>query len=332
MLKWCIIGSGDVVERLVGNSLNIKNNSKIISILSDNTDQARKVANKIDVKEIYLNTSKNIKKIQNDKNINSIYIATPPNYHFYYIQKFCRFKKNIVCEKPLVRNNKEIVKIKKLRIRYKFNLLTCFYRRYLNRFIYIKKLLDKNFIGKIVFFETRYFHNHKNHPTANIKNKIIPWRFKKEISGGGNIMDMGIHSLDLIDYLIGEIESANSFNNNFKKNFNVEDTTVINLKLKNGIIGQGSWCSISPVKEDYFKIYGLKGNIKFSTNYSEDNFLYIYKNNKIKKIKLTYDLPLHKNMMKNFINLLIKNNKIRKYTFAKNGIKTMEILNKIIKL
>ena len=61
MLKWCIIGSGDVVERLVGNSLNIKNNSKIISILSDNADQAKKVANKIDVKEIYLNTSKNPK-------------------------------------------------------------------------------------------------------------------------------------------------------------------------------------------------------------------------------------------------------------------------------
>ena len=29
MLKWCIIGSGDVVDRLVGNSLNIKNNSKV---------------------------------------------------------------------------------------------------------------------------------------------------------------------------------------------------------------------------------------------------------------------------------------------------------------
>ena len=65
MLKWCIIGSGDVVERLVGNSLNIKNNSKIISILSDNTDQARKVANKIDVKEIYLASCSSSKEHSN---------------------------------------------------------------------------------------------------------------------------------------------------------------------------------------------------------------------------------------------------------------------------
>ena len=79
----------------------------IISIISDNTKQARNVAKKINVREIYLNTSKNIKKIQNDKNINSIYIATPPNYHFYYINKFCKFKKNIICEKPLVKNKKK---------------------------------------------------------------------------------------------------------------------------------------------------------------------------------------------------------------------------------
>ena len=46
-------------------------------------------------------------------------------------------------------------------------------------------------------------------------------------------MDMGIHSLDLIDFLIGEIDAVSSFNNNYKKIFNVEDTTVINLKLKN---------------------------------------------------------------------------------------------------
>lgn len=332
MLKWCIIGSGDVVDRLVGNSLNIKNNSKVISIISDNTKQARNVAKKINVREIYLNTSKNIKKIQNDKNINSIYIATPPNHHFYYINKFCKFKKNIICEKPLVKNKKEITNIKKLTKKYKFNLLTCFYRRYLDRFIYIKKLIQKNTIGKIIFFETRYFHNHNNHPTAKIKNKVIPWRFKKEISGGGNIMDMGIHSLDLIDFLIGEIDAVSSFNNNYKKIFNVEDTTVINLKLKNGIIGLGSWCSISPDKEDYFKIYGLKGTIKFSTNFSEDNNLYISINNKIKKVRLHYNLPLHKKMMENFVKILQRNNRLRKYTFNENGIKTMEILSKILKL
>ena len=52
-------------------------------------------------------------------------------------------EKNIICEKPLVIKSDELNKLNKLKERYKFNLLTCFYRRYLSRFLYIKKFLIK---------------------------------------------------------------------------------------------------------------------------------------------------------------------------------------------
>ena len=180
MLKWCIIGSGDVVNRLVNKSLNIKKKSKVISILSDNEIQGKKLAKKIGAESYYRNTKKNMYKLLNDKNINSIYIATPPKFHYKYIEFFCKRKKNIICEKPLVIKSDELNKLNKLKERYKFNLLTCFYRRYLSRFLYIKKILDKKIIGKIIYFNIRYFHNEKNHPTANLKGKNIPWRFKKK--------------------------------------------------------------------------------------------------------------------------------------------------------
>tara|TARA_Y200000002_G_scaffold317940_1_gene276736 strand:+ start:116 stop:1114 length:999 start_codon:yes stop_codon:yes gene_type:complete len=332
MLKWCIVGSGDVVNRLVDKSLNIKNKSKVVSILSDDENQAKKLAKKIDAEIYYKTTQKNLYKILNNKNINSIYIATPPKFHFKYINFFCKQKKNIICEKPLVVKLDELEKLKKLKKKYNFNLLTCFYRRYLDRFLYIKKLLKKKIIGKIVYFNIRYFHNDKNHPTAKLTGKKIPWRFQKKISGGGNIVDMGIHSIDLISFLIDEIQNVTGFNNNYKKIYDVEDSTIVNFKLKNGTLGQGSWCSVAPKKKDFFEIYGTKGFIKFSQNFSEDENLYINTSNKEKKIKLKYNLPLHKNMMKKFVNILNYNNKKGLYTFTNNGIKTVEILNKIIKL
>jgi len=332
MLNWCIIGSGDVVSRLLQKSLNYQKISKVTSILSDDLLQAKIVANKLGIKKIYLNTKNNIKKIQNDKNINSIYIATPPNFHFFYIKTFCRFKKNIICEKPLVKNLSELKKLILVKKKYKFNLLTCFYRRHLDRFKYIKKILKKNIIGRIVYFDIRFFHNQNNHPTAKIKQQIIPWRFKKRISGGGNIMDMGIHSLDLVEFLIDEIKSVTGFNSNIKRIYDVEETSIINLQLKNGIIGQGSWCSLSPKKEDFFKIYGLEGYIKFSTNFGEDEYLYIYKNSIVKKIRLPYNQPLHKNMMRDFIKILNKLNNSGNYFVSNNGFKTIEILGKIIRL
>ena len=199
MLNWCIIGSGDVVKRLVKDSLAIKNKSKIECILSDNLNQANNFAKKYNIKNVLLKSEKNINKIINNDDINSIYIATPPNSHLFYISKFCKTKKNIVCEKPLVTDKKNFVKLKTLLKNYKFNLFTCFYRRYLEKFVLIKKLLNKKILGKILYFDIKYFHDEKSHPTAKIiKGKPIPWRFVKKISGGGNVIDMGVHAIDLV--------------------------------------------------------------------------------------------------------------------------------------
>ena len=60
MLKWCIIGSGDVVKRLVQDSLIIKNKSKIESIISDNFNQAKNFAKKYNIENVLLKSEKNI--------------------------------------------------------------------------------------------------------------------------------------------------------------------------------------------------------------------------------------------------------------------------------
>ena len=329
MLKWCIVGCGDVVQRLVQDSLQISGSSKVECILTDNIIEAKKFAKKYKINKVYKNTKKNINLIMKS-DVNSVYIATPPNRHFYYIKIFSKKILNIVCEKPLVIKKNEIIGLTKLIRNKKINLFTCFYRRYLEKFIYIKKIIKKNFMGDILYFNTKYFHNEKNHPTAQIiKGKKIPWRFVKEISGGGNLFDMGVHAIDLIDFFLGKIDLVDSFKHNYKGLYNVEDMLIANFKLKNNIIGQASWCSVSSKKVDEFNIYGSKASIHFSMNISESDNITMYKNGKkvLKRIKMKQ--PLHKNMMKKFIKDLLFLNKNKKFHVMKNGFKTSEILNKI---
>jgi predicted dehydrogenase len=331
MLNWAIIGSGDVVQRLVNNSLYIKKKSTVKCVISNNLDEAKLYGNKHKIKFIYSNTKKNLSKILNDKNINSIYIATPPNSHFFYINFFCKKKINIVCEKPLVINKIEIKKINNLIKKHKFNLFTCFYRRHLERFLYVKKILEKKYIGKIIYFDIKFFHSHKNHPTHNIiKGKPLPWRFVKKISGGGNIVDMGVHALDLIEFMLGEIESINILKSNNMNLYKVEDVCITNFKLKNKILGQSSWCSVSDQKVDRFSIFGNKGSIHFSMNLGENELIEVIKNGKPKIKKIKMKQPLHKNMFQNFIKELIYNNKKNIYEIKENGLKNSKLVNKII--
>ena len=70
MLNWCIIGSGDVVNRLVVDSLNIKNKSKVVAIISNDFEQAKTLAKKVNINKVYLNLAKNKKKIKEGSNWN----------------------------------------------------------------------------------------------------------------------------------------------------------------------------------------------------------------------------------------------------------------------
>lgn len=332
MINWCIIGSGDVVQRLLNKSIEIKNKSKLITIISKDFKNAKKYAAKFNNVNALELSKKNLEIINNNSKINSIYIATPPSSHFYYINFFCRKKRNIICEKPLVIKLDEIKKLQKLQKSYRFNLFTCFYRRYLKKFNYIKKIVNSGRLGKILFFKTKYLHNEKNHPTANLsKNNDTPWRFKKKISGGGNIADMGIHIIDMIDYLLGDICEVNAFNSNLMKFYNVEDTSVVNFKLKNNILGQGFWNSTSPFKEDDFKIVGRKGELSFKMNFYEKDQIKLNLKNKKQIIKeITTKQPYHSDMFDFIIKKLTRLNRKGKIYFDKTGLKNSEILLKIL--
>lgn len=333
MLNWAVIGCGDVVQRLVQDSLFSKNKSTVIYVLTENFKEAEDYAKKYNIEHVLKKTKKNLNKILSDKKINSIYIATPPSSHLFYINYFCKKKINIVCEKPLVIKKKEISKLNNLIKKYKFNLFTCFYRRYLERFLYVKNFLSKKSIGKILYFDIKFFHSHKNHPTHNlIKGKPIPWRFVKEISGGGNVVDMGVHAMDLVEFMIGEIKDIKVFKSNNMNLYRVEDMCVINFELKNKILGQSSWCSVSDEKVDKFSIYGNKGSIHFTMNLGEKEIIEVKKNGKTYVKKISMKQPLHKNMFKNFINNLIQNNKKKVYEIKQNGLKNSILVGKINKI
>ena len=270
MLHWAIIGSGDVVNRLVGKSFLIPQKSRVKYIFSTNFKSANELAKKHKLGKAV----KNLNTIIKDKEINSVYIATPHNTHFNYIKKFANAKKNILCEKPLVIKKQHIGLVKKICKRNKVSLVTLFYRRHLKRFKYIKKLLSKKKLGKIVYFKVTLTVSPDKHPVAPIylnklNKKNIPWRFKKKQSGGGNFVDMGAHAIDIIPFLLGDINKVYSIKKNYAKYYDVEDTIITNIELKNGIVGQGVWSSITQKNIDFFEIFGTKGYIKFSMHFSD---------------------------------------------------------------
>ncbi|MCE7699860.1 MAG: Gfo/Idh/MocA family oxidoreductase [Methanobacterium paludis] len=129
---------------------------------------------------------------------------------------------------------------------------------------FVKELIDQSVMGKVNAFQSQIF-------VEQVFNKEKGWQYDPTKSGGGVLVDLGSHAIDLMHYLFGDINSVDSLGRTIFSG-NVEDYVSSNFKFKNGIIGslQVSW-SIKNYRlpELQFKIQFEEGIIVVTEKYVE---------------------------------------------------------------
>lgn len=139
---------------------------------------------------------------------------------------------HVFCEKPPGRNVGDIERvIQHENLQPKSKLMYGFNHRYHESVIDARKIIDQGSLGKIINLRGVYG-----------KSKIITfnqpdWRTKREIAGGGVLLDQGIHMLDLMRLFAGEFEVVHSFISNGHWGYEVEDNAYAIMKTGNGIVG-----------------------------------------------------------------------------------------------
>lgn len=286
-IMWGMIGTGAVTEVKSGPALYKATNSKLIAVTGINEEQVKDYAKRHNVENVFLNPEE---LISSDL-INTIYIATPPKFHKYYALKCIEAKKNIYIEKPIALSFQECLEIQKSAEKNKVKVFTAFYRRGMEKFKKIKELVDTKQIGEIRYVDITL----NQEVTEDIKcGKELPWRLKKEISGGGIFLDMGIHTIDILDYILSPIKEVKSFVKNQGKYYDVEDIVTVIMEFDNGILGVGKWCFSTFEWEDKITIFGSKGKIEFSCFNNEavemtlENEIKRYEFNNINHIQQPY--------------------------------------------
>ncbi|MBU3918302.1 Gfo/Idh/MocA family oxidoreductase [Patescibacteria group bacterium] len=195
----------------------------------------------------------NWKDLVKRKDIDIVVVCTPPNLHKDMVISALRAKKHVLCEKPLALNVEEAKTILK-EVKKSGHKLKCgFNIRHHPSISLAKKWVDKGLIGKLIFIRCRY-------GIVGREGYEKDWRVKKEISGGGQLMDQGMHALDLSRWFLGEFkEVIGSISTNFWKIAPLEDNVFAILKTKED---QTAFCHISWTQWKNlfsFEIYGEDG-------------------------------------------------------------------------
>ena len=150
---------------------------------------------------------KNVDVIFNDSEVDAIIICTPNFLNYNYTKKGLINGKNVFCEKPPAFKSEEILEIKKLEKLNKKFVMYGFNHRQHESVKLIKKYIDSDKFGKILWMRGRYG------KSVN-KDFFNSWRSDKKLSGGGILFDQGIHMLDLFLHFAGEFDQVKSFISN----------------------------------------------------------------------------------------------------------------------
>jgi predicted dehydrogenase len=190
-----------------------------------------------------------------NKKLDAILVTTPPGSHYLVIKTIYQkgLTKNIFTEKPLAVNYTDALELCRLaEVSGGINMVG-YHRRFSVTFRKAKQILDTGVIGHLYSFEAHAY-------SADFLGVMSP---VQAIGRGGVMEDSGCHIVDMVDWLLGEIEvlSARVVSLLGKGS---EDEAFITVKTKSGLLGElsVSWC-----KEGYrlpemaVRIVGNKGAI-----------------------------------------------------------------------
>jgi UDP-N-acetyl-2-amino-2-deoxyglucuronate dehydrogenase len=193
-----------------------------------------------------------------DKRIDIVCICTPSGLHLEPALSAIGNGKHCIIEKPLEVNLERCDKIIDAAKRKGVLIAGIFPSRFLPVNQEIKKAVDEKRFGKFVLGDAyvKWFRSQEYYDS-------VKWRGTWEFDGGGALMNQGIHSVDLLQWYLGPVESVQALATCVgHSNIEVEDTIVANLKFANGALGViEATVAVFPGSYKRIEILGTEGSV-----------------------------------------------------------------------
>ena len=256
-IRWGMIGCGDVTEVKSGPGFYKSAHSTLLAVTSRTLSKAHSYAQRHGVPRVYPDAA----ALLADREIDAVYIATPPAEHKALTLLAAAAGKHVYVEKPMAMNHAQCEEMMAACERAGVRLFVAYYRRAMPRFLKVKEWIEQGAIGTVC--SVNVLQRKKPEP-EELARETLPWRLRAEISGGGKILDMGVHVLDILVFWFGSITEVHGAASNRAGLYAVEDTITASWQHAGGVAGVGSWCYVGHDEADRTEITGTLGRIEFA--------------------------------------------------------------------
>jgi predicted dehydrogenase len=264
-LKYGVIGCGGcgTGKHLTSYAL-YPDDVEIVAVCDILPDKAAAAAERFAAPHVYTDYRAMLKK----HSLDIVSVATPNAVHMPAAVAALRAGAHVHCEKPLALNEAEAQAIVDARDAAGRKVMVGLNNRFSDQALFARRYIDEGHLGEIYHAKCAWR-----------RRRGIPgkggWFTTKALSGGGPMIDLGVHFFDLTMYLLGWPEPAavsaatyckfgNDPTDTTPGTFDVEDMATGFVKLAGGIsVGfEFSWASNIAKEATFFELYGTKGGMR----------------------------------------------------------------------
>ncbi len=260
-IGWGVIGCGGIADRrTIPEGIIPARGAELVAVQDIAPERVRAVAEKYGVPGY---TS--VEELLAADGVDAVYIATPTNVHHEQTIAAARAGKHVLCEKPLALTLEECEASIAACAEAGVKLGTNFMMRFHACHTKIKQMLDSGALGTPVLGRAE----------LTCWYPPIPGAFRQipELGGGGALIDMGNHCIDLLEMFFGKVARVSCFTGNLVQDYQSEDTAVVVLQFRCGAVGMVDTLFNVPdaAARNMLEVYGSKGSLVTKGTIGQDS-------------------------------------------------------------
>ena len=252
---FAVVGCG-VIGPWHARSIDLARNAELIALCDVEFAKAEKLAAEHGGVPCYADHRTMLK---NEPDIDAVCVCVPSGIHWRIAVDAAKAGRHVLSEKPLDVTLAHMDRMIDTCAKQEVKLGCIFQRRTKPLTKAVKKVVDGGKLGTMVLADAylKYYRSPAYYKSAG-------WRGTWELDGGGALMNQGVHGIDQLLYLVGDVETVTAHAAPLVRDIAVEDTAVAILQYKNGAFGviEGT-TSVTPGMSTRTEIHGENGTIIF---------------------------------------------------------------------
>lgn len=243
-IRFGVIGAGGFADKRALPAFKKSEQFILDAVMVRDRERAKQIATRHGAEKYY----DTIEDLLHDDDIDAVYICTPVYLHHSQTLDAIEAGKHVFCEKPMALSENECQEMIDAAQMRNVKIGINFQMRCHAGFTQLKSMIEDGQFGNIYLIRTQL---HLSYPP----DKNLQWRYQPDKSGGGVIMDVGSHCLDLLEFFGGNISSVHCLTEKRQQN-KVEDLAITMVRFENGAVGISDNSFLTDDRVNIIEIYG----------------------------------------------------------------------------